>query len=47
MRKVIIQKIIKNAKEIYEEDIKKLGNGAYISVPKKYIGKKATIVILN
>jgi putative transposon-encoded protein len=31
--------------KIYEGEVKKCGNGAHVSVPKAYKGKKAYIVI--
>lgn len=31
--------------KIYESEIKKCGNGAHVSVPLAYLGKKAYIVI--
>jgi putative transposon-encoded protein len=31
--------------KIYESEVKKCGNGAHVSIPKAYVGKKAYIVI--
>ncbi len=36
-----------NVEEIYEKRITPYGNGAKIDAPKKYIGKKAFVVILK
>ena len=31
--------------KIYESEIKKCGNGTYVSIPKAFVGRKAYIVI--
>ncbi len=36
-----------NVEEIYEKRITPYGNGAKIDAPKKYIGKKVFVIILN
>lgn len=45
IKKVRIEKIIKNAQEILERQVKKSSNGAVVYIPRQYIGKKVTIVI--
>lgn len=47
MRKAKTRLIIDNAKLYYEKKITKFGNSAKIDCPKKYIGKKAIVVIEN
>ena len=36
-----------NVEEIYEKKITPYGNGAKIDAPKKYIGKRAYVLILK
>ena len=45
MRKVKTKLIIENVKLYYEKEVTKFGNSAKIDCPKKYIGKKAIIVV--
>ena len=40
-KRVMIEDFI----EVLNRQVKELGNGAYVSVPKKYIGKTATVII--
>ena len=37
--------IINNVKLYYEKEVTKFGNSAKIDCPKKYIGRKAIVVI--
>ena len=45
MTKVKTKLIIENMKLYYEKEVTKFGNSAKIDCPKKYIGKKAIVVI--
>lgn len=45
MRKVKTRLLIDNVKLFYEREVTKFGNSAKIDCPKKYIGRKAIVVI--
>lgn len=45
MKKVKNKLIIENVKLYFEKKITKFGNSAKIDCPKKFIGKKAVVVI--
>lgn len=45
MRKVKTKLIIENVKLYFEKEVTKFGNSAKIDCQKKYIGKKAIVVI--
>lgn len=47
MKKIKTKLVIENVKLYYEKHVTKFGNSAKIDCPKKYIGKKAIIVIEN
>ena len=45
MKKVKNKLILENVKLYFEKKITKFGNSAKIDCPKKFIGKKAVVVI--
>lgn len=47
MKKVRNKLVIDNIKLYFEKKITKFGNSAKIDCPKKFIGKKAIVVIEN
>ena len=45
MRKIKNKLILENVKLYFEKKITKFGNSAKIDCPKKFIGKKAIVVV--
>ena len=45
MKKVRSKLIVEPVKFYFEKDVTKFGNSAKIDCPKKYIGKKAIVII--
>ncbi len=45
MRKVKNKLVLENVKLYFEKEITKFGNSAKIDCPKKFIGKKAIVVV--
>lgn len=45
MEKIKSKLIIESVKLYFEKEVTKFGNSAKIDCPKKYIGKKAIVVI--
>ncbi len=47
MRKIKNKVILENVEIYFEKEATKFGNSAKIDCPKKYIGKRAIVVIEN
>ena len=47
MKKVKSKLVLENVEMYYVKDVTKFGNSAKIDCPKKFIGKKAIVVIEN
>ncbi|MCG2688049.1 DUF2080 family transposase-associated protein [Candidatus Parcubacteria bacterium] len=47
MKKIRSKLVLENIELYYEKQITKFGNSGKIDCPKKYIGKKAIVVIEN
>lgn len=45
MRKVRTRLIVENVRFYFEKRVTKFGNSAKVDCPKKYVGKKAIVVI--
>ncbi len=46
-KNTLIQLVIDNVTEIIDSNVEVTGNGAMARVPKKYLGKKVKILILD
>lgn len=47
MRKIKSKLVLEDVKVYFEKEVTKFGNSAKIDCPKKFIGKKAVVVIEN